>query len=164
MRKPILRMLTSIDGFIADPGGDLRFGSHWSDEIHGSTSIPSTPGRPRLRSNRLREVRAVPGSGCRDRKARRRRNSDRRRNQARNQGSRAAEVHRLEHAEGHHRNTTVLRGAELVEQVATLKGRWRRSAPHVRPSFARDPLSRGARGRVQRRSIKRTRTLRAVGT
>ena len=33
MRKLILRMLTSIDGFIADTGGDLRFGAHWSEEL-----------------------------------------------------------------------------------------------------------------------------------
>ena len=32
MRKLILRMLLTIDGFIADPGGDLRFG-HWSEEM-----------------------------------------------------------------------------------------------------------------------------------
>jgi hypothetical protein len=30
-------MLTSIDGFIADPGGDLRFGSHWSEEMQYGT-------------------------------------------------------------------------------------------------------------------------------
>lgn len=33
MRKLILRMLTSMDGFIADPKGDLRFGPHWSEEL-----------------------------------------------------------------------------------------------------------------------------------
>jgi hypothetical protein len=33
MRRLILRMLTSIDGFIADPDGDLRFGSHWTVEM-----------------------------------------------------------------------------------------------------------------------------------
>ncbi len=33
VRKLILRMLTSIVGFIADPKGDLRFGSHWSEEM-----------------------------------------------------------------------------------------------------------------------------------
>lgn len=33
VRKLILRMLTSIDGFIADPKGDLRFGSHWSEQM-----------------------------------------------------------------------------------------------------------------------------------
>jgi dihydrofolate reductase len=33
MRKLVLRMLTSIDGLIADPGGDLRFGLHWSEDM-----------------------------------------------------------------------------------------------------------------------------------
>ncbi|MFI6320188.1 dihydrofolate reductase family protein [Nonomuraea sp. NPDC050556] len=33
MRKLILRMLTSMDGFIADPKGDLRFGPHWSEDL-----------------------------------------------------------------------------------------------------------------------------------
>ena len=33
MRKLILRMLTSIDGFIADPRGDLSFESHWSEDM-----------------------------------------------------------------------------------------------------------------------------------
>jgi dihydrofolate reductase len=32
-RRVILRMLTSIDGFIADPAGDLGFGSRWSEEL-----------------------------------------------------------------------------------------------------------------------------------
>jgi dihydrofolate reductase len=32
-RRVILRMLTSIDGFIADPGGDLGFGSRWSEDL-----------------------------------------------------------------------------------------------------------------------------------
>lgn len=26
-------MLSSVDGFIADPNGDLRFGPHWSEEL-----------------------------------------------------------------------------------------------------------------------------------
>jgi hypothetical protein len=33
MRELILPMLTSIDGFIADPKGDLRFGPHWSEQL-----------------------------------------------------------------------------------------------------------------------------------
>jgi hypothetical protein len=148
MRKPILRMLTSIDGFIADPGGDLRFGSHWSEEIQrfyvdtfdaraaSSTVEPSTRSTcctgkrlPRPESAPAAEQRPTPKSGTQPRELPKFIASNTRK--------------------GITGNTTVLRGAELVEQVATLKGRWRRSAPHVRPSFARDPLSRGARGRVQ---------------
>lgn len=33
MRKLVLRMLCSVDGFIADMNGDLRFGPHWSEDL-----------------------------------------------------------------------------------------------------------------------------------
>jgi dihydrofolate reductase len=33
VRKLVLRMLSSVDGFIADSNGDMRFGPHWSEEL-----------------------------------------------------------------------------------------------------------------------------------
>ncbi len=78
MRQLTLRMLTSIDGFIADPAGDLKF-ARWSDEMQQQyleTFVAA--GGAGVRPGGLPEVRAVLGGGSRLGKARPWRSRDRR--------------------------------------------------------------------------------------
>jgi hypothetical protein len=38
VRNSSFAWLTSIDGFIADADGDLRFGAHWSEQVQGDVT------------------------------------------------------------------------------------------------------------------------------
>lgn len=124
MRKLILRMLTSIDGLIADPGGDLRFGSHWSEDMQ-RFYVESFNAAGGLIYGRVVYEKYVPywealaatgkhagGGATTDAEV--------------TYATRVRELPKYVASNtlnGVTGNTTILRGAELVEQVAALRNR-----------------------------------------
>jgi dihydrofolate reductase len=123
MRKLVLRMLISIDGFIADAGGDLRFGSHWSEDMQ-RFYVETFDAAGGLVYGRVVYEKYVPYWEAVA-------------ETGKHYGGEAATGAEVDYAtrvrdlpkyvasnalDGVTGNTTVVRGADLVEQVAALKG------------------------------------------